>query len=32
MNKDTLYLESMRECLERIDDYTEGGEEDFMAS
>ena len=30
MNKDTLYLESMRECLERIDDYTEGGEEDFM--
>ncbi len=32
MNKDTLYLESMRECLERIDEYTEGGEEVFMAS
>jgi uncharacterized protein with HEPN domain len=32
MNKDTLYLESMRECLERIDEYTVGGEEDFMAS
>ena len=32
MNKDTLYLESMRECLERIDDYNEGGEEDLMAS
>ena len=32
MNKDTLYLESMRECLERIDDYTEGGEEVFMTS
>ena len=32
MNKDTLYLESMRECLERIDDYTAGGEEVFMAS
>ena len=32
MNKDTLYLERMRECLERIDDYTEGVGEDFMAS
>ena len=32
MNKDTLYLESMRECLERIDEYTEGGETYFLAS
>ncbi len=32
MNKDTLYLESMRECLERIDEYTEGGETYSLAS
>ncbi len=32
MNKDTLYLESMRECLERIDEYTEKGETYFLAS
>ena len=32
MNKDTLYLESMRECLERIDEYTEEGETYFLAS
>ncbi len=32
MNKDMLYLESMRECLERIDEYTEGGETYSLAS
>ena len=32
MNKDRLYLESIRDCLERIADYTTGGEQEFLAS
>ena len=32
MNKDRLYLESIRECLERIAEYTSGGEQDFLTS
>ena len=32
MNKDRLYLESIRDCLERIAEYTAGGEQEFMAS
>ena len=32
MNKDRLYLESIRDCLERIAEYTEPGESEFLAS
>ena len=32
MNKNRLYLESIRDCLERIADYTTGGEQEFLAS
>ena len=32
MNKDRLYLESIRDCLERIAEYTESGEDAFLAS
>ena len=32
MNKDRLYLESIRDCLERIADYTTGGEQEFLSS
>ena len=32
MNKDRLYLESIRDCLERIGEYTVTGEDAFMAS
>lgn len=32
MSKDRLYLESIRDCLERIADYTASGESSFMAS
>ena len=32
MNKDRLYLESIRDGLERIAEYTATGEEAFMAS
>jgi uncharacterized protein with HEPN domain len=32
VNKDRLYLESIRDCLERIADYTTGGEQEFLAS
>lgn len=32
MNKDRLYLESIRDCLERIAEYTEPGEAAFLAS
>ena len=32
MNKDRLYLESIRDCLERIAEYTEHGEATFLAS
>ena len=32
VNKDRLYLESIRECLERIAEYTSGGEQDFLTS
>ena len=32
MNKDRLYLESIRDCLERIAEYTESGEAAFLAS
>ena len=32
MNKDSLYLESIRDCLERIAEYTESGEDAFLAS
>ena len=32
MNKDRLYLESIRDCLERISEYTAGGEQEFLAS
>lgn len=32
MNKDRLYLESIRDCLERIGEYTAGGEQTFLAS
>lgn len=32
MNKDRLYLESIRECLERIVEYTAAGEAAFLAS
>ena len=32
MNKDLLYLESIRDCLERIAEYTESGEDAFLAS
>ena len=32
MNKDRLYLESIRDCLERIAEYTAGGEQAFLAS
>ncbi len=32
MNKDRLYLESIRDCLERIAEYTATGEQAFQAS
>jgi hypothetical protein len=32
VNKDRLYLESIRDCLERIAEYTESGEDAFLAS
>ncbi|NDC36235.1 MAG: DUF86 domain-containing protein [Synechococcaceae bacterium WB9_2_112] len=32
MNKDRLYLESIRDCMERIAEYTANGEDAFMAS
>ena len=32
MSKDRLYLESIRDCLERIAEYTEPGEGAFHAS
>ena len=32
MSKDRLYLDSIRDCLERIADYTAAGESSFMAS
>ncbi len=32
MNKDRLYLESIRDCLERIAEYTAPGEAALMAS
>lgn len=32
MSKDRLYLESIRDCLERIAEYTASGESSFMAS
>ena len=32
MNKDHLYLESIRDCLERIAEYTAEGEQAFLAS
>ena len=32
MNKDRLYLESIRDCLERIAEYTSGGEQEFLTS
>jgi len=32
VNKDRLYLESIRDCLERIAEYTEPGEAAFLAS
>ena len=32
MNKDRLYLESIRDCLERIAEYTAGGEQEFLTS
>lgn len=32
MNKDRLYLESIRDCLERIAEYTAAGEQAFLAS
>lgn len=32
MNKDLLYLESIRDCLERIAEYTASGEQAFLDS
>ena len=32
MNKDRLYLESIRECLERIEEYSGANENAFMNS
>jgi uncharacterized protein with HEPN domain len=32
MNKDRLYLESIRECLERIEEYADADEATFMNS
>ena len=32
MNKDRLYLESIRDCLERIAEVTAGGEQEFLTS
>ena len=32
MNKDRLYLESIRDCLERIAEYTAGGAQEFLTS
>jgi len=32
VNKDRLYLESIRDCMERIAEYTANGEDAFMAS
>ena len=32
VSKDRLYLESISDCLERIAEYTEAGEETFLAS
>jgi len=32
VSKDRLYLESIRDCLERIADYTSAGESRFMTS
>ncbi|EAQ69092.1 hypothetical protein SynRS9909_01666 [Synechococcus sp. RS9909] len=32
MNKDRLYLESIRDCLERIAEYTAPGEQAFLTS
>ena len=32
MNKDRLYLESIRDCVERIAEYTAAGEQAFLAS
>jgi uncharacterized protein with HEPN domain len=32
VSKDRLYLESIRDCLDRIAEYTETGEETFLVS
>jgi uncharacterized protein with HEPN domain len=32
VNKDLLYLESIRECLERVAEYTAAGEQAFLES
>ncbi len=32
MNKDLLYLESIRDCLERIAEYTATGQQAFLDS
>ncbi len=32
MSKDLLYFESIRDCLERIAEYTATGEQAFLAS
>jgi hypothetical protein len=32
VNKDRLYLESIRECLERIEEYAAADEDAFMNS
>ena len=32
MNKDRLYLESIRDCFERIAEYTAGGEQELLTS
>ena len=32
MNRDRLFLESICDCLERIAEYTESGEDAFLAS
>lgn len=32
MNKDLLYLESIRDCLERIAEYTAAGKQAFLDS
>jgi uncharacterized protein with HEPN domain len=32
MKDERLYLSNIQECIERIEEYTKGGKEEFMAT